>query len=71
VDNIESLDPTTCQFHCMTLWENKKAVERYDDSLFHEVAQALTPFLVDEPLVRTMTVENSSIHHIKAGMAAA
>lgn len=71
VDSIESLDTNTGQFCCMTLWENKNAVERYSSGLFQEVATNLTPFLQAPPEVKTLTVENSSVHNIKAGKAAA
>src|SRR5437879_8703751 len=32
VDNIESLDPATGQFSCMTLWKTASDVENYDRS---------------------------------------
>ena len=34
VDNIESLDPATGQFSCVTLWETAADVEKYDKGLF-------------------------------------
>lgn len=71
VDNIESIDESSGEFCCMTLWENRKSLERYDSGLFQEIAQHLEPLLQSAPEVKTMTVENSSIHHIKAGTAAA
>src|SRR5437868_10326564 len=71
IDNLESLDPATGQFCCMTLWETAADVENYDQGLFKEVTPALTPLLKDQPTVTTLPVENSSIHNIKAGRAAA
>ncbi len=71
VDNIESLDPATGQFSCMTLWKTKSDVENYDKGLFKEVASNLTPLMQGNPTVQTLPVENSSVHHVKAGKAAA
>jgi len=71
MDNIESLDPATGQFSCMTLWKTKSDVENYDNGLFKEVAAGLTPLMQGNPAVQTLPVENSSMHHVKAGSAAA
>jgi len=71
IDNLESLDPATGEFCCTTLWESATDVQNYDQRLFQEVAAALTPLLKDQPTVRTLPVENSSLHNIKAGRAAA
>jgi heme-degrading monooxygenase HmoA len=70
-ENIESLDPTTGQFSCITLWKTQADVERYDKGLFQEISSNLTPLLKGSPTVQTLPVENSSVHHIKAGTAAA
>jgi heme-degrading monooxygenase HmoA len=71
VDNIESLDPTTGQFTCLTLWKTKSDVEKYDTGLFKEITAGMTPLLQAGPTVQTLPVENSSVHHVKAGMAVA
>jgi hypothetical protein len=71
MDNIESLDPATGQFSCMTLWKTKSDVENYENGLFKEVATGLTPLMQGNPAVQTLPVENSSMHHVKAGKAAA
>jgi len=71
VDNIESLDPATGQFSCVTLWETAADVEKYDKGLFQEVAAGLVPLLQGNPTVQTLPVENSSAHHVRAGAAAA
>ncbi len=71
VDNIESLDATTGQFSCVTLWKTASDVERYDKGLFQEVAAAITPLLQGPPTVQTLPVENSSAHSVRAGKAAA
>ncbi len=71
VENIESLDPVTGQFSCVTLWETAADVEKYDKGLFQEVAAGLIPLLQGNPTVQTLPVENSSAHHVRAGAAAA
>jgi hypothetical protein len=71
VDNLESLDPTTGEFSCTTLWETKEDVDNYDSGLFQEIATKLGPLMKDGPTVKTLPVENSSVHDIRAGKAAA
>jgi quinol monooxygenase YgiN len=71
VDNLESLDPATGEFCCTTLWESAADVQNYDQGLFQEVAAAISPLLKEQPTVRTLPVENSSLHNITAGRAAA
>ena len=71
IDNIESLDPATGKFSCVTLWKNAADVENYDSGLFQEIATGLVPLMQDSPTVETLPVENSSAHNIKAGRAAA
>ena len=71
IDNIESLDPATGHFNCVTLWKTASDVENYDKGLFQEVAASLVPLMQGNPTVQTLPVENSSVHHVKAGTAAA
>jgi quinol monooxygenase YgiN len=71
LENIESLDPATGQFSCLTLWKSQADVEKYDKGLFQEVSSKLVPLMRGNPTVQTLPVENSSVHHIKAGKAAA
>ena len=71
IDNIESLDPATGQFSCVTLWQSASDVEKYDQGLFQEVAASLAPLMQGNPTVQTLPVENSSVHHVRAGSAAA
>jgi hypothetical protein len=71
VDNIESLDPATGQFSCLTLWETASDVKNYDDGLFQEIAGQLLPLMQGQPTVQTLPVENSSVHSIHAGQTAA
>lgn len=71
VDNVESLDPETGKFCCMTLWQSAADVQNYDNGLFQEIAANLGPMMTDAPNVQTLPVENSSMHHVKTGRAAA
>src|SRR5919206_2309248 len=64
IDNIEALDSSTGEFCCTTLWRSKADVDNYDNGLFKEVAAALTPILIEGPTVRTLPVENSSVHKV-------
>jgi quinol monooxygenase YgiN len=70
IDNIEALDTTTGEFCCTTLWKSRADVEAYDGSLFQEVAAKLGPLMTEAPVVRTLPVENSSVHRVAAGQAA-
>ncbi len=67
VDLIEGLDAKTGTFVCTTLWTSLADVERYDQGLFQDVAQALIPLLAEPPIVETLPVENSTVHNISAG----
>ena len=71
IDNIESLDPATGKFSCVTLWQSSTDIENYDSGLFQEIASQLVPMMQAGPTVETLPVENSSAHHVKAGQAAA
>lgn len=71
IENIESLDPATGQFCCVTLWQTAADVEKYDKGLFQEIAAELGPLMEGSPTVQTLPVENSSAHNIQAGKAAA
>ena len=70
VDNIESLDPTTGEFCCTTLWNSRSDIDQYDRGLFQEVAAKLAPLMIEGPSVKTLPVENSSAHRVAAGKAA-
>ncbi len=71
LENIESLDPATGQFTCMTLWKTQEDVARYDQGLFREVAEKLGPLMESAPSVQTLPVENASAQKVRAGKAAA
>jgi quinol monooxygenase YgiN len=71
IDNIESLDPSTGKFCCVTIWKDAADVENYDSGLFKQIAAGLGPLMQEAPTVQTLPVEHSSVHHIRAGSAAA
>jgi heme-degrading monooxygenase HmoA len=70
IDNVESLDPSTGEFSCTTLWDSRSDVESYDTGLFQEIAANLGPLMTEPPTVKTLPVENSSAHRVAAGKAA-
>ena len=69
VENIEALDPNTGQFSCTTLWNSRSDVEKYDNSVFPEIASKISPMLQGNPNVQTLPVENSSTHRVRAAAA--
>jgi hypothetical protein len=71
VDVVESLDQMTGTFVCNTFWNSRQDVDQYTNTLFTEVASGLMPYLTNEPTVQTLTVENSTIHNIRAGQKTA
>ena len=71
LENIESLDPASGEFSCVTLWKTGSDVDTYERGLFQEVAAKLIPLMKGNPTVQTLPVENSSVHNVKAGKAAA
>jgi quinol monooxygenase YgiN len=71
VDIIESIDNGSGTFVCTTYWNTRQDVERYDNGLFQEIAQRLVPMLDGQPDIKTLTVENSTVHDISAGKGAA
>jgi quinol monooxygenase YgiN len=71
VENIEALDLNNGQFSCTTLWNSRSDVEKYDNSVFAEVASKMSPMLQGNPNVQTLPVENSSTHRVRAAAASA
>lgn len=70
IDNIESLDPFTGQFSCVTLWRSAAELAQYHNGLFQEVSVNLSPLIEGKPIVQTLPVENSSAHKVKSGALA-
>jgi heme-degrading monooxygenase HmoA len=71
LENIEALDPNTGQFSCTTLWKSREDIERYDNSVFPEIASKMSPMLQGNPVVQTLPVENSSTQRVRAAAASA
>lgn len=71
VDLVESLDDGSGTFVCTSLWNTRQDVEHYDQTLFQEIAQSLMPLLDGQPDIKTLTVENSTVHDITSGRSAA
>ncbi len=67
LENIESVDPATGKYCCMTLWENEAAIRNYDNGLFREIATKLGPMMQGAPTVQTLPVDNASAQHVRAG----
>jgi quinol monooxygenase YgiN len=71
LENIESCDPASGGYCCVTLWKSASDVRNYDNGLFQEIATRLVPLMIGQPAVQTLPVDNSSVHKIRAGMPAA
>jgi len=71
IDAIETLDAQTGQFVCMTLWRTREDADRYGQTEFNRIAPRLREFTQDEPTIRTLAVETSTIHNIAKGKQAA
>ena len=71
IENVEALDPVSGQFSCTTLWRSREDIERYDNSVFPEVASKMSPMLQGNPVVQTLPVENSSTHRVMRAAASA
>lgn len=48
LENIESCDPDSRRYVCLTLWKSRADVGNYDQGLFPEMAARLSP-LMDGP----------------------
>jgi quinol monooxygenase YgiN len=71
LENIESVDPATGKYCCVTLWKSEADVKNYDNGLFQEIAGKLVPMMEGNPIVQTLPVDNASAHNIRAGKAVA
>ncbi|HLW82361.1 MAG TPA: hypothetical protein VKS20_10005 [Candidatus Acidoferrales bacterium] len=71
LENIESCDPSSGKYCCVTLWKSEADVKNYDNGLFQEIAGKLVPLMDGNPSVQTLPVDNSSVHNIRAGRSAA
>jgi quinol monooxygenase YgiN len=71
VDLIEALDADSGRFVCNSFWKTRADLEKYDSGFFQQVAGSLRDFMTTDPKVSTLEVENSTVHHIAEGHAAA
>lgn len=67
LENVESCDPSTGKYHCLTLWNSEADVRNYDHGLFQEIAGRLAPLMAGAPDVQTLPVDNASAHRMRAG----
>jgi hypothetical protein len=67
IENIQSLDPFTGQFSCVTLWKSAAELAQYHNGPFQEVSTNLTLLVEGSLNVQTLPVENSSTHNVKCG----
>lgn len=70
VDAVESLDTDTGELLCLSLWNTREDAERFQTEVFPRLAEKLGPLALDEPTVRMMEVQTSTMHKIAAGKAA-
>lgn len=71
LENIESCDPSSGKYCCVTLWKSEADVKNYDNGLFQEIAGKLVPLMDGNPTVQTLPVDNASAHRLHAGRATA
>jgi len=69
VENVEALDPNSGQFSCTTLWKSREDIERYDNTVFPEIASKMSPMLQGNPVVQTLPLENSSSQRVMRAAA--
>lgn len=69
VDLVESLNPETGQFVCMSIWKTQEDSDRWGQK-FGEVASGLQPLVEGQVAVSTGKLETSTAHKVAAGKAA-
>lgn len=70
LENVESCDPVTGKYICLTLWQSQADVRHYDEGLFQEIGKRLGPMMQGAPDVQTLPTENASAQHLHAGLLA-
>jgi len=55
----------------ISFWRNKEDAERYNRETFPRILDSIKPLLKTTPKVETYNVEDSTVHRIAAGKAAA
>lgn len=71
LENVESCDPSSGKYHCLTLWKSEADIRNYDEGLFQEIAGRLGPMMAGAPDVQTLAVENASAQNVRSGDMAA
>lgn len=71
LENIESCDPSSGKYVCMTVWKSEADVRNYDHVLFQEIAGRLAPLMEGAPDVQTLLVENASAQNMRSGQMVA
>lgn len=69
IDNVEMYSGNNLV--CVTFWRTRDDAERFGQDVFPQVVESATPMLTRPPQVDTYEVENSSVHKLFAGKAAA
>ena len=54
----------------ISLWKSRADEERYHESHYEKMLEAIRPFLYDEPSIEHYMVDASTAHRIAAGKAA-
>ena len=54
----------------ISLWKSRADEERYHDTHYEEIVEAIRPFLRDEPSIEHYNLDASTAHRIAAGRAA-
>jgi quinol monooxygenase YgiN len=71
LENVESCDPSSGKYMCLTVWKSEADVRNYNEGLFQEVARRLAPLMEGPPDVQTLPVDNASAQKMRAGEMAA
>ncbi len=70
VDAVESLDPESGELLCMSLWQTREDADRFDQNVFPKLSEQLGSLALEEPTVRYLEVQTSTVHKIAASKAA-
>ena len=67
LENIESCDPASGKYICLTLWKSEADVRNYDNGLFREIGERIGPLMQGAPDILTLPVDNASAHNLYMG----
>lgn len=71
LENVESCDPSSGKYVCLTVWKSEADVRNYDKVLFQEIGARLAPLMEGAPDVQTLPVENASAQNMRSGQMVA